>query len=313
MKKFILFFLSLILFLPLFYINNIFSNSAKNNVYNSTTENKDHFGLTLKPGHLDLKLIPGKIKNVSFQIRNDYNTSTTFKLYISPYSLIDEYYNPDYSAQNKWTLITKWINLKKKKIFLKANSTTNVNFQIRVPKNAPAGGQYAVVFSEFKITDTDQGTGVLVSKRMGELVYAKIAGKTIRNTQFTNNKIPFFLTNAPLKTSFKLIDSGNIDYKVESKLKTYNFFNNSLIYESGIRKDRMFPDTTKLIELDWSNNLPTFGLYKVVQNVKYYGQVHEYNKVIFICPILILIIILIALICFILFIKYTIKFVKHKH
>ena len=309
MKKILHFFFCLI---SLIGINNIV-NAANNQVYDSTTKNNDYFGLTLNPGHIDVNLKPGQTKNVSFSIRNDYNSSTIFKLYISPYTLIDQYYNPSYSTQNKWTLITKWINLKRRKIKLKANSTTNIKFKIKVPKSAPAGGQYAVVFSEFVKSNTDQTkVGVDLSKRMGELVFAKISGKTIRNTQFTDNQIPFFVTNAPLKTSFKLINNGNIDFKTESMLKAYNFFNNSLVYESNTpTDDRIFPDTTKLIELDWFKNVPTFGLYKIVQNVKYYGKIHEYSKVVFICPIPILIIIIISIIILIVFIRTAIKLMKY--
>ena len=101
---------------------------------------------TVSPMNQKIVLTPGETYEGSFKVANPaVNTSDfAYTLAVTPF-YVDENYDPIYENNGDYTQMVKWIKLDTTEGKIPPNTVTDVRFSVKVPEDAPAGGQYAAI------------------------------------------------------------------------------------------------------------------------------------------------------------------------
>ena len=272
---------------------------------------------TIMPMSQQISLTPGKTYTGTITIVNPVDATEDFhyKIEISPYGVVGEDYQADLTSTTGRNEITKWIEIEEPTGTIKPNESKKVNFTIKTPSNAAAGGQYAAL-AVSSDSNASSGNGVSVNNvfEMASLIYATVTGDIERDGTVLENNIPGFIAVPPLETSVLFENKGNIHEVGTVVLKVTNFFTGDVIFptgeETGEFSEIVMPETTYLATRNISN-LPALGVVKVSQTVFYRGQdpvVTE--KEVIICPIWFMILVIACIAAIVAFIVSRIR--KHR-
>ncbi len=238
---------------------------------------------SLEPG----ETYTGKISVIN---PNDAESDFHFKVSVSPYGVLGQDYTADLATMTSRTQIKDWITIKEPKGVVKPNEAHEVEFTIKVPKDAPGGGQYAALLFS---SDTDavgqEGVAINNVFEVASLVYATVAGETKHDGEVLENNVPGFVVSAPITATALISNNGNVHEDATFVITVKNFFTGDVILEpndsgEGTYTELIMPETTKEVTRDISN-LPALGIVKVNQTIYYRGQSSVVEKDVIICPI----------------------------
>jgi hypothetical protein len=245
----------------------------------------------MSPTKIKLQIEAGKEYDGTFKVANGGTTTYDFKVYASPYQIGDEEtYQPNFDKETKRTQITRWISFDQETYTAKPSSTTDVAYHIKVPKNIPDGGQYAVLFAQ--TIESSNGGGVIAAKRVGVLLYAKTDGKTIEDGELIYAKVSPWQTDG-LKISFKAENRGNTDFELNDKL-VVETLGGKEVYNSGVKPYTLLPETTRTGVNEWTD-APKLGLFWVTQEAQVLGKTETVKKLVLIAPIFVPIVFILAI------------------
>ena len=142
-------------------------------------------------------LKPGEIKQGSFRVQNIGTNAFDFKVYAVPYSVSNENYDPTFDASSDYTKISNWFTFNTTSGHLDSNSEATIEYTVKVPQNAPGGGQYASIMVENTSSENSSNT-IREVTRIGMLIYSHIDGKINHCTKILENSLPFILFNPPI-------------------------------------------------------------------------------------------------------------------
>jgi hypothetical protein len=228
------------------------------------TESSALESILISPGSKRYELKQGEERTDSLRVVNDGTSTFDFNVYARPYSVNDEAYVPDFTAEPKNADAYKWVKFDKTSFRLEPGESTNVEFAIRVPANAAPGGHYGVLFAETQ--PSDDGGAVVRKKRVGSILYVTVDGNVTTGGQSVGASVPFFQFNPPLQASERIRNTGNTDFTVTSDIEVADIF--GAVKHKATRESVVLPDSTRRIESNWSS--PAWmGLYKVTMTTKF--------------------------------------------
>lgn len=236
--------------------------------------------ITASPSSQRFSVNAGETKRGSMQIINDGEVAYEFILYARPYSVSNEAYDPDFSTVKKNTNIQNWVQFDKTRYRLEAGQKATVEYTLRIPEAAKPGGHYGVLFAETQNDKLDT-TGVARQKRVGNLIYATVNGKTISQGSVKEFILPFWQKKAPVISSARVVNSGNVDFDTDVSTIAKDMFGRTKFSYNG--DPIVLPETTRLVEMNW-DKAPNFGLFKVTQKISFLDQKHENGSYILIAP-----------------------------
>lgn len=279
-------------------------------------ESFDVFTVTPMSQRIDLK--PGETYTGSITIVNPDNAKRDFsyKAEVSAYGVVGEEYNANFIESNDHTQITKWITIENPTGKVEPNGSTKINFTIRVPETAPAGGQYAAILvSSSDDQASSDGLAVKNIFEMASLIYAGIEGETTRKGEILDNNVPGFVTTTPIEVSAAVKNEGNVHEIAKVSLEVKSFFSPVAIYpaegESGIVEEVIMPDTTRLISRN-IDGISSLGIYDVTQTVNYMGTISTTHKIVVACPIWFLVLFILTVSAIIFSIVKSVKKYRHR-
>ena len=260
--------------------------------------------LTFGPTAQRISLKPGESYRSSVIVSNPATSESDLKfmLYVTPYSVANEEYDPVFGEVGTYTQIADWIVLDKTEGILKPNDNMEIGFTIKVPEDAPAGGQYAAIVAQ-NITglDGESGGGVQISSigAVASVVVADVAGQTREYGEIFENNVPSFVMSAPFVASAGVKNTGNVHTDAKSVLQVWPLFSDEEIYTNEESEDNtqlILPDTTRYFLNTWED-VPAVGIFRVRQTVTIFGETAVNEKIIVVCPLwlLFIVIFLIAL------------------
>lgn len=246
---------------------------------------------TVKPMSDRFYLEPGKTYEGTVSVINpsDAKEDLIYEVSVSPYSVVGEDYTADLATISNRTEIIKWIKILEPSGRVKPNEVKDVKYTITVPENAPAGGQYATiaVSSNPNLDNTD---GVTIENvfELASIVYANVAGETVREGEIIENNVPGFVVSAPITLSALISNSGNVHEDATFLITVSNVFTGEVILpteeNNGMYNEVIMPETTREIKREITN-LPSLGIVKVKQQIYYQGEYSEVERDVMICPI----------------------------
>lgn len=269
---------------------------------NSTYADQNPIHLQVSPVKQKISLEPGSDYQSSFKVQNVGTLPFNYSTEAVPYSVTNENYNPDYSTVATYSQIAQWIKFdeSKQKGRLEPGETVEVPFTVSVPKDVPAGGQYAAIMAQTEDGNADDAN-IRVVNRVGMILYANIPGNTRAEGSIIDNKVPGFLFDPPITVTALVENTGNVENTAEYIFKIWPLFSNETVYNNEENPGTLdiMPETRRFSTISW-DGAPKLGIFTVEQTINYLGQTSTVKKLVVICPIWLLFIIL-ALVFFMIF------------
>lgn len=271
---------------------------------NTTYAESANSSLTFGPTAQRISLKPGETYRSSVVVSNPAMSTrdTKFMLYITPYSVANDDYDPVFDKAGTYTQIVDWMTLDATEGTVAPNENMEIGFTIKVPEDAPAGGQYAaIVAQDMTGFGENDGGGVQIASigAVGSVVVADIAGQTREYGEIIENNVPGFVFNPPFSASAGVTNTGNVHTDAKSVLQIWPLFSDEEVYTNEENEDNtklVLPDTTRYFFNTWEE-APAIGIFRARQTVTIFGETSINEKIIVLCPLwlLFIIIFLIAL------------------
>ena len=243
----------------------------------------------VSPSSQEINLEAGKETEGSFRIINPMTSDEKidYVVRVVPYTVINSSYDADFDATSDFTEISNWIFLPKDSGTLNPGESIDCPFVVKVPKNAPAGGQYAAIVVEIPNDDKQEEKGVSLSTRarLATLIYASVAGETYRDGAILLNHIPTYILNSPLSATSLVENTGNVHQTVTYTLQVFPLFSDEEVFtnEEKPKKATVIPGTKLQNEIFWEES-PTLGVFRVRQTINFNGKESIEEGIVFLCP-----------------------------
>lgn len=222
--------------------------------------------ITITPTSIDKVIIPGQTLKGQTQVLNQADSPFDYKVYAAPYSVTGEEYDPSFTPIPGVTNVASWFTLKTAKTRLEPYSTSALDYSITVPANTKPGGYYAVIFAETE--SKVEGTGVTTQKRVGTVVYIRVAGDAVEQGGVTSWIVPWF-QEPNLMQTLRLENTGSVHYSATIKTNVKDLFGNTKL--SYAQKRNVLPEKIRKVTIEWEKT-PALGIFKVNGTVEIFGQ-----------------------------------------
>lgn len=248
----------------------------------------------VSPTKQRVSLEPGEHYNGQFYVYNAGTEDFSYKVYATPYSAVGDNYDLDYDTETSYTQIAKWITIEKTEGTIKPEEKQYINFSVDVPEDAPGGGQYATLMVETEDTRDQHNIGVV--NRVGMVFYASVSGQTVMEGTIIENKIPTFFLKPPLSVTALVENTGNVHFDATYTLKVFPLFSGEEVYtnEEDPASKIVLPETRRFNTVSW-DGAPSLGLFRVEQTVEILGEKNTVKKLVFICPLWLIIVIILLI------------------
>ena len=263
------------------------------------------YGLGMAPMSQNVVMNPGESFKTSFKISNPAGSTqdTYYKIEIEPFYTNNKN-EVEYKAEGDSGKIVDWVTLNvPAEGKLAPNDVKEVVFTIDVPESAPAGGQYMSILvtasakpdndgSQSDDSSDDSGATIKEVKKMSHLVYAEVAGNSIKKGEIIDANLPSFLLSGKITGSATVKNIGNVHGNANYILKVFPLFSNEEIYtnEEKPASFTILPNRELYSEVSWEQT-PPVGIFNAEFTVEFEGEKVEISKLIIICPIWLLFII----------------------
>lgn len=240
----------------------------------------DNIRIALQPGIERLSLSRGDVQKNTLKIRNTGAIGYEFRLYTEPF-FVDENYENDFSADNSFTQIRRWIEFEEPKYHLEPGGVIEVSYIVRVPENAPGGGQYCVIFAEVEALDG----AITVVNRVGTLIYAKVAGEKVEEGRVEFGKIEFWQTGPQITFYETAINDGNVDYDANTEITVKNVLTKTELNDSIVKPKTktVLPETERGFEYKIGDITP--GIYAIQRRAMVFGQEYLDERIVLVLPL----------------------------
>ena len=272
------------------------------------------YGITMSPLNDIIILKSGEKYTGSFLITNPVSNSAEYKykVSVSPF-YVDEEYSIYYQETEGLNQIVNWITTSTTSGVLPVGGHETINYTIDVPKDAPAGGQYAAIVVS---SDDEQNAGqsdyvgldLKQSIGMSYIIYAEIAGTTKHSGEVINTNVPNFMFDGNISAESTIKNTGNTHGTATYTLQIFPLFSSEEVFtnEEDPKKVPILPNRAFTNKTTWDQT-PAMGIFNVKYTVEFEGVTTEVTKLVIKCPLWLLFIILFVIIALIIWIVIRIR------
>ncbi len=260
----------------------------------------DAYRMRISPAKAEIgELIPGKTYSGELKVQNAGTKEFDYKAIAASYTVntADNKYTPDFETDSDYSYMAKWLTITPETGTVAPNEEAIVQYSIKVPADAPSGGQYAAILIQMVEPESESdGSNIRTSKQIGFVIYSQIEGNTIKSAKISDNKIPAISFNPTITASSVVENTGNVHAEAAYVLQVFGLFGDEEIYtneEDPIRAT-VLPDTSRFNTQVWEG-APALGIFRVKQTVSILDQESVTEKIVFLCPIWFLFIILLII------------------
>ena len=281
--------------------------------------------MTISPPKQKMILVPGEVYENTISVSNPSDSESDLSYYVSVGSFNlgkdENGNNTDYESSDVDTITSRnqimdWITLGKKEGTVAPGEKDPIPYTIRVPENAPAGGQYASIIVQNGTKGEEGGGGnvnIVNEVRFATTIIAEVAGETVDKGQILENNIPSFLLSNNLEATSLVKNEGNVHTDAEYILQVWPLLSDEEICtnEEEPETSLIMPDTERYHALSTKDMkgcaLPTLGIFRAKQSVKIFNETSVVERTIIICPLWLLFLILFIIIALIIWVMTRVK------
>lgn len=237
--------------------------------------------VTLTPTKKSYTKDAGSSLRDSVTVINNGSESFNFRVYANPYGVKSEAYDPDFDGTSKSTNAHTWFDFDKTEYELKPRARMDVPYSLNIPDGARPGGHYAVIFIETQKPKGDQGN-IARQKRVGALTYLTVNGQFRNGGSILEYKAPLVQLSPPLNTTIRVENTGNNHFDTNVDTVVSDLFGRPKYKHTAAYT--VLPGTVRGIKTEWQKS-PSYGIFKVNQQVKYLEENRQYDKYVLMFPI----------------------------
>lgn len=224
--------------------------------------------VTVGPVKLEYFADPGtEIKGEIF-IKNEENISKTF------YPSVDEFteQNGEKMFLKGQGRIAEWFSTSDS-VTLRPDESGKIPFTIKVPQDAPPGGQFGVIWWSSAASSTTS-QDVSIQTRAGILVYLNVSGNIVESakiTKFDTENSRTFFGKALAPFTLTISNEGNVYIKPKGSLKITSMFGR-VVKEIPVNNKglQILPKSYRSYgDLTWEGSFWSFGPYKAELTAQY--------------------------------------------
>ena len=252
--------------------------------------NSISYPLAVSPGLVSLDALnPGETYSGEFYVLNPSSESATvdYKITVAPLTYETWNYEPSFSDPDDFNQIVDWISLETASGSLAPQEKTLIKFNIAVPNDAPAGGQYAafLVSLENPLEEGTASVSVSNKTQVAVLLYTSVAGETREEGYVLENNVPGFYFNQPIKTTSLVENSGNVHLLATYTLRVLPLFGSDELYtnEETPGRSTILPDTVFYSERTWKDT-PLLGVFRVQQDIDFGDRIDRSESLVLVAP-----------------------------
>lgn len=275
--------------------------------------------MSINPSNQDLELTPGATYHGSIKVSNVGRLPFKVKASVRPFYIKDNEYEPDFASESAYTKIYNWITLEKTEFSIEPSSSYELKFDVKVPKDVASGGQYAAIML-LSDSGEEEAAGVNVAAQLAAVLYGHVNGGSLRTEgELIDHSLPKLFSNSDFSVSQTIKNTGNVDFRVEQTMTVTEFFSNrEVVNRDSVSSDGqligsniavVLPGTSRTGILTWTD-APKLGLFNVTQTIRFLDQDYTFSKLVFLCPLWLIVIVLALII--VLVIWLIMKIVKKR-
>lgn len=253
---------------------------------------------SLAPMNQMITLTPGETYEGNFQIINpgDNKHEFYYTIEVQPFTTANDG-SISFSSRDSYNQIVDWITLYDTAGVVEPNENQEVRFAVHVPEDAPAGGQYATIIvrsGEYAVENSSVNLKEVY--KADHLIYADVAGETVRRGSIANVNVPGFLFSGKITGSAMITNEGNVHSQATHKMQIFPLFSNEEVFtnEEDPKKAWIMPGNTSMSAVAWEET-PNVGIFRVKYSVNFEGVKKEVEKLVIVCPLWLLFLIILAL------------------
>lgn len=294
-----------------FFLSTLLTLTSMSNF--AAAAETEPYRMRVSPAKAELgELVPGKTYAGTFTVENSGSSKIGYKATPSSYTVSDELYTSDFESNTDYNYITDWITVTPDSGDLEPGEKAEVSYTIKVPNNAPSGGQYAAILIQMiEPEEASSNSAVTATKQIGFVLYSTVSGETVKSAKVTDNKIPSIRFNPPIIASAMVENTGNVHISASYTLQVNTLFGGEEVYSNEDNPTEMIilPETSRLSTQTW-DNAPHLGIFRVKQTVSVLDEKSVTEKIVFLCPVWLLFVLLLLIFCIIFWIATRIKMRK---
>ena len=281
----------------------------------------DSNSMTVSPPYQKVILTPGETYTNSLSVFNSSNSTRDLKYAVKVGSFSqkradgveskDDYAVVDHISVSSYNQIMDWIEIDKEGGTVAPGEEDDVGYSIRVPENAPGGGQYATILVIDETADGLSGEGnISIDQKFqfAMIIYAEVAGDTKQEGEIESNEMPSFLLNGSAFEATSMVrNNGNVHTDASYTLQVWPLFSDEEVCTNEEEPDTslILPETERYHAQ--TCELPSVGIFKAKQVVEIFGEESTVEKMIVVCPIWLLFIIFFVIAAIILWLAMQAK------
>ena len=252
-------------------------------------------------------LMPGEVYEGSIDVANSATAEKDLKysVRVASFGLRDDengntdYNNTDIDTITSYNQAMNWITLGKESGSVAPNGIDTVPYTITVPKDAPAGGQYASIVIRNDTQKDDEEDGNVAIQNVVEFavsILTDVAGQTRDEGVILKNDIPAFNLTNKLSATSMVKNEGNVHTDASYVLQVWPLFSDEEICtnEEEPATSLIMPETERYHVEECG--LPSVGIFRAKQTVKIFNEESIVEKTIFVCPLWLLFIVIFVIV-----------------
>jgi hypothetical protein len=227
--------------------------------------------ITISPASNVLELNQAAGYDGSFDISNTGARAFDFELSASQYA-VDE----GHPLEAAYLQIVDWISFDRAVYHLASGEAVTVPYHVKVPENAPSGGQYAIILATARAAD-EQGA-LDTTQQVGLLIHARVNGENLYEAgQITAQE----LATSPVQAQAAVKNTGNVDFVARFNLETETLFGKTV--SSQAEQCVILPNAECAVNMAWEK-APVIGVFRVRQEVSFLNDSSSITKTVIILP-----------------------------
>jgi hypothetical protein len=257
--------------------------------------------ITVGPVKIEYSLNPGETATGQIYLKNDETKAVT--LYPTFEGFTEENGNKVFIKGD--TLLKEWFNLAAS-VTLKAGEGVKVPYILSVPKNAPPGGQFAVIW--WSASSPNAGADqVSIQTRAGILVYVNVSGDIVNTAEVTKFQSPAVSWGGTVPFNLSVSNTGTVYIKPTGTITITSLVGTSATLPINGKGYQILPKSSRdLSDMQWTPGPFSIGPYKASANVVYgqKGESVSVSKWFWVFPLKTIGLVLLVIILLVLFFKW---------
>lgn len=225
--------------------------------------------IAVTPSSTEFSISPGDTADGSFDAINEGTIAFGVEFSSSPYYVKGLDYDPQFTQLPGTVNASKWIHFKQDtKQVLSGKKLTSVDYTVTVPAGTPAGGYYAVLFTE--TSPVSNNNGVVSHNRVGDILYITVKGIISSGGTITAEHLPLLDVDNTIPLNVIISNTGGTHFITKAEIGVTNLLGKTVY--TAVSTRYVLPQTKRLISNTWSTTSP-IGVYKVIRSATIAGKV----------------------------------------